>query len=88
VLPKLKLVFVGLARPYIFLAKPCHSIHTRWHKQTVPVNTGVFRKLVRYVNEHTVPLYSLNRWAMDLAIESPTASAKSWCELVINFFSD
>ena len=49
---------------------------------------GVFWKLVRYVNAQMVPLYSLNRWAVDLAIESPTASAKSWCELVIDFFGD
>ena len=88
VLPKLKLVFIGLAGLDIFLAKPRHSIHTRWYKQTVPMNTGVFRKLVRHVNAHTVSLHRFDRWAMDLAIESPTVSAKAWCEFVINFFSD
>jgi hypothetical protein len=88
VLLKLKLVFIGLARRNIFLTKSRDSIHTRRYKQTVPVNTGAFRKLVRHVNAHTVSLHSLDRWAVDLAIESPTISAKAGCEFVINFFSD
>ena len=88
VLPELKLVFVGLAGLDSFLAKPRHSIHTGGHKHTMPVNTGVFWKLVRDVNAHPIPLHNLNGWAMNLAIESPAMSAKSWREFVINFFSD
>src|SRR6516165_5607555 len=88
VLPQPKLVFVGLARSNIFLAEARHSIHTRWYQQTVPVNAGVFRKLIRHIDAHTVPLDCFDRWAVDLAIESPTISAKAWREFVINFFSD
>jgi hypothetical protein len=50
--------------------------------------TGVFRKLVRHVNAYTVSLHRFDRWAMDLAIESPTVSAKARREFVINFFSN
>ena len=73
---------------HIFLAKPRHSIHTRWHEQTVPVNTRVFRKPVCYVNAQPIPLHSLNGWTMNLAIEPPAMSAKSWREFVINLSGD
>src|SRR6266481_9332089 len=87
VLPELKLVFVGLARLDSLLTKSPHSIHTRWHKQTVPVNTGVFGKPVRHIYAHLISLHSFNGWAMNLTIEAPATSAKSWREFVINFFS-
>jgi hypothetical protein len=51
----------------------------------MPVNTGIFRKPVRDVNAETVPLYSFNGWAMNLAVEPPAMSAKSWSEFVINW---
>src|SRR6516165_2953240 len=54
----------------------------------MPVNAGVFRKLIRHIDAHTVFLYCFDRWAMDLAIESPTVSAKARCEFVINLFRD
>ena len=57
-------------------------------QQTVPVNAGVFRKLIRHIDAHAVPLYCFDRWTMNLAIESPTVSAKARGEFVINFFSD
>ena len=37
---------------------------------------------------HPIPLHSLNGWAMNLTIETPATSAKSWREFVIHFFSD
>ena len=46
------------------------------------------RKLVRHVNAHTVPFHSLNGRTMDLAIEPPAISAKSWREFMLNFFSN
>src|SRR5262249_18478861 len=69
-------------------AEARHSIHIRRYQQTMPVNAGVFLQLICHIDAHTVPLYCFDRWAMDLAVESPTISAKTWREFVINFFSD
>src|SRR4029077_19345576 len=88
VLPELKLILIGLARLDILLAKSGHSIHTGWHKHTMPMNTRAFRELVGYVKAHTVPLHSFNGWTMHLIVEPPTVSSQSWCELMIDFLGN
>jgi hypothetical protein len=70
------------------LAKFPHCVHTARHMDTVPVNSGIFRKFVRHVDADLVPLRNFNGWAMNLTIEPPAVSAKSWREFVINFFSN